>query len=77
MEPPSGFEQGTPGLGIQRLNHAGFAINSRVDEKSCTQPEIRGSSTNMEKGQSRNEKEGSHPGKSKEKEQKEERSYIT
>ena len=21
LEPPSGFEQGTPGLGIQRLNH--------------------------------------------------------
>ena len=21
LKPPSGFEQGTPGLGIQRLNH--------------------------------------------------------
>ena len=52
-------------------------IHSKVDEKSCTQPEIRSSSTNMEKEQSGNDKEGSHPGKSKEKEQKEERSHTT
>ena len=25
MEPPSGFEHGTPGLGIQRLNHYAIA----------------------------------------------------
>ena len=25
MEPPSGFEHGTPGLGIQRLNHLAIA----------------------------------------------------
>ena len=25
LEPPSGFEYGTPGLGIQRLNHLAIA----------------------------------------------------
>ena len=25
LEPPSGFEHGTPGLGIQRLNHLAIA----------------------------------------------------
>ena len=28
MEPPSGFEHETPGLGIQHLNHYAIAIRS-------------------------------------------------
>ena len=38
-------------------------INSRADEKSCTQLEIWSSSTNTEKEQSWNDKEESHSGK--------------
>ena len=27
LEPPSGFEHGSPGLGIQRLNNQGLLLN--------------------------------------------------
>ena len=30
LEPPSGFEHGTPGLGIQRLNHWAIASYAEV-----------------------------------------------
>ena len=31
MEPPSGFEHRTPGLGIQRLNQLGLTFSSKLD----------------------------------------------
>ena len=39
LEPPSGFEHGTPGLGIQRLNHLAIApvlqIVQKIPGKYC------------------------------------------
>ena len=33
LEPPSGFEHGTPGLGTQHLNHKAIALDPNLDLK--------------------------------------------
>ena len=33
LKPPSGFEHGTPGLGIQHLNHLAIALTSNLEPK--------------------------------------------
>ena len=39
MEPPGGFEHGTPGLGIQQLNH--YKLKPFIDKINEVHPNIK------------------------------------
>ena len=49
LEPPSGFEHGTPGLGIQRLNHNKKSSRGRVGGVEKGREGV-GGGQNFEKG---------------------------